>query len=89
MRKQLGCPGRSPVEKMEQQTTRNTFAFISCLFALIIIHFALNLGIDIHNFIEKNTDGDIDTYILHTSQTVWTVKGVIGLITITFILSRQ
>ena len=65
MRKQLGCPGKSPVEKMEQEATKNTFAFISCLFTLLIIHFALNLGIDIYNFIEKNTEGD--NFILHTT----------------------
>ena len=87
MRKRLGNPGAAPVEKLEKTLSKNSFALISCVVALIFVHFGLNLIVDMYNFLEKNTQGQ--NYLLHGHEMVWTAKGVLATASVLFILSRQ
>ena len=88
MRKRLGSLEKAPIEKLEQSLTTKSLAIFSCLIALVIVHFGVNLGVDILNFLNENTGGG-NRYILHEDNVVWYTKGILGIISVTFIFSRQ
>ena len=87
MRKRLGSLEKAPIEKMEDSATKNTFALISCVVALVLTHFGVNLGVEFFNFLEENMDGN--DFITNTDQVVWYIKGAVGVIAVVFILNRQ
>jgi len=87
MRKRLGSPGQAPVKKLEQSFSKNTFALVSCVIAVIFVHFGINFVVDMYNFLEKNSQGH--DLLLHGHQMVWTFKGVLACASVVFILSRQ
>ena len=87
MRKRLGSLEKAPIEKNEQSFTRKSLALLSCCVALIITHFGVNFGVDLLNFLEKNTGGN--NYIIHGNEIVWYTKGVLATVAVVFILNRQ
>ena len=88
MRKRLGSLEKAPIQKIEQGTTKNSFTFISCGFALLFTYFGLNFGVDFYNFLEENTS-DVPSYIKYTDDIIWYIKGVVALIAVVFIINRQ
>ena len=87
MRKKLGCLEKAPIQRLEQRATKNSFAFISCFFALIVTYFGINFCVDMWNFLEENSDGT--NFIANSDQIVWYIKGTVGLISVVFIMNRQ
>ena len=87
MRKRLGSSGKAPVQKMEQSLTSNSLALISCTIALVVSYFGVRFGVDFFNFLEVNMEGD--DLISYSDQIVMIFQGVIGLLSVMFILSRK
>ena len=87
MRKRLGSLEKAPIQKIEQNTTRSSFALISCCIALIVTWFGINFAVDFFNFLEENTEGS--NFISYSDHIVYYIKAAVGLLSIAFILNRQ
>ena len=87
MRKKLGCSDKAPIQTLEQSVTNNLFTFISCLIALVISFFAVRLGVDFINFLERNSQGD--TFIAYKDQPVLIAQGILCTLAVFFIFSRR
>jgi hypothetical protein len=87
MRKRLGSSEKAPITQMEQSLTSNSFSLVACVMALIMSYFGVRFMVDFLNFLEKNMDGN--NFIGYDDQIVMISQGVVGLISVAFIMGRK